>query len=132
MLIKEDNPEKVNQLLHTHSSVIIHFSAPWCGASAEEAVELGKIEKKFGDLVVLIEMNSDLMENDEELVPEYGEFLPFSRNVHELEGLPVLVFIKDGALLPGMLGEDEEEPGMTLGLIRYKDIKTILENHNMV
>ena len=78
------------KVLKSEVPVVVDFWAPWCGPCRMIAPILDELSAEYGDKIMVAKVNTD--ENPKYAI-EYG-----------VQGIPTMLFIKDGKLADQMVG----------------------------
>ena len=78
------------KVLKSEVPVVVDFWAPWCGPCRMIAPILDELSAEYGDKIMVAKVNTD--ENPKYAI-EYG-----------VQGIPTMLFIKDGQLADQMVG----------------------------
>jgi len=88
--IHVSDAEFEEKVLKSATPVVVDFWAPWCGPCRMIAPVLDDLAKQYGEKLVIAKVNTD--EN-----PQYA--MQFG-----VQGIPTMLFIKDGELVDRMVG----------------------------
>jgi len=145
MLEHSDDPATIKRLIESHPAAIVDFSAEWCGPCKQLAVDLEKVNKKYGDEVAIVKVDKDVVSGRKEVkgqVPmdKFVEILPFYADVARLGGVPVIVFFKDGKKIDKILDDGESKKGMVFGALpglkaadnQFTSIEEIMAREKMI
>jgi len=88
--IHVSDAEFEEKVLKSATPVVVDFWAPWCGPCRMIAPVLDDLAKEYGEKLVIAKVNTD--EN-----PSYA--MQFG-----VQGIPTMLFIKDGELVDRMVG----------------------------
>nr|MDO8111830.1 thioredoxin family protein [Candidatus Sigynarchaeota archaeon] len=145
MLKHSNDPVTIKQLIESHPAAIVDFSAEWCGPCKRLAKDLEKLNLKYDDEVVIIEVDKDVVAGRKNVegqvtTQKFVEILPFYSEVAQLGGVPVIVFFKNGKKIEKILDEGEKNNGMIFGAIpglkapgnQFVSIEEIMESEKMI
>lgn len=138
MILHENDPDKVKEIIQKNDLVIVDFWAEWCGPCMDLGEELHKLDNKLKDKIIIVKMNTDKIDIDKvpqvlsELEGAAKDKRPIIKTFNN-GAIPIMVFFKKGVIVNKCMDEGNKDwVGVHVGFMTAARVEKLLASNALV